>query len=93
MAEVLGGFQIEEAKAQARGVWRRYLDGQVWKITRGVDFLTEIANARSGLYMACMRNFGPEWGVRSVRIAHERGGESIAVQLYRRAPEQRTTES
>ncbi len=35
--------------------WSRYLDGNIWKLTRGVDFFSECSSFRGAVYSAASR--------------------------------------
>jgi uncharacterized protein YlaN (UPF0358 family) len=70
------------------GFWERFLDGQVWRLQRGVDFAGEVANARSGLYMARRRRYGTsgesDYIVRTIVVDRTIGKEVLLVQLQKR---------
>lgn len=49
MAEVVSDFPPGRSRGR-KDRWDKYLDGQTWKITRGVDFAETLVYAKECLY-------------------------------------------
>jgi hypothetical protein len=85
LAKVLSGVSVDDFRTRRRSHYGQFLDGQVWELQRGVDFNCEIADARAGLYMACAREHGRDFIVRTAVVSPStRGSERLVVQLCRR---------
>jgi len=52
MAEKLEEYEFKNQRSTGKGKypWDQWLDGDVWQLTHGEDFTTEVANFRSWAY-------------------------------------------
>lgn len=66
--------RIEEFPAGTRHPWGEWLDGQVWKLTPGVDFTASTESMRVSAHRAAAR--------RGVRVRATCEGGDLILQAY-----------
>lgn len=73
MAEVVGTFD-QKIVSGKRGIypWDEWLDGRIWKLTKGVDFQCKLDSFR----MACVYAAAN----RGVKLRLQRRGEVVTIQ-------------
>jgi len=74
MAEKLEDFSWNNSRMDSTFPYTKWLDGNIWRIRRGVDFDMPAKNMRVNLYSAADR--------RGVRVRTKLKGDEITLQAY-----------